>query len=294
MQSLGLGTVQLGMKYGIANKCDKPTADESFEILNLAYLSNIRLLDTASAYGDSEEIIGRYIAKTSNVFSISSKLPKMDDYDCSYRKIKEYVLKSIEKLNVNYIEKYFLHDFNMLLKNPKIFSYLKRLMDDNLVKEIGISIYTPQELELILKKFNAIDIVQIPFNVFDQRWNDDLLARTKENNIKIIARSVYLQGLFFADKNKAYGIHKNAVKYIDEMTQFCKDNNLSISEFALKYVTEQDYIDYIIIGAENKKQLLKNVELYNKIKKSGSKDITSFAKENFKNIETKIIDPRLW
>ena len=66
LSKLILGTVQLGLNYGVNNSSGKPTLDTAFNILNLAYESGIRTFDTAEAYGDSQEVIGRYIKQFPN------------------------------------------------------------------------------------------------------------------------------------------------------------------------------------------------------------------------------------
>ena len=56
-----LGTVQLGLNYGMANTTGKPSEEKAREILNAAYESGVTVLDTAAAYGTSEEVVGNYL-----------------------------------------------------------------------------------------------------------------------------------------------------------------------------------------------------------------------------------------
>ena len=70
-----LGTVELGMAYGINNTQGKPSLEKSFEVLDFAWDGGIRELDTASAYGDSEKIIGMYQSARNIQFRVDTKLP---------------------------------------------------------------------------------------------------------------------------------------------------------------------------------------------------------------------------
>ena len=70
-----LGTVELGMAYGINNTQGKPSLEKSFEVLDAAWRGGIRELDTASAYGDSEEIIGMFQSERNVHFKTDTKLP---------------------------------------------------------------------------------------------------------------------------------------------------------------------------------------------------------------------------
>ena len=70
-----LGTVELGMAYGINNTQGKPSLEKSFEVLDSAWDGGIRELDTASAYGDSEKIIGMFQLARNIQFRVDTKLP---------------------------------------------------------------------------------------------------------------------------------------------------------------------------------------------------------------------------
>ncbi len=67
MSKLALGTVQFGMSYGISNKHGQTTREQIIKILELAQKNDIRVLDTASSYGNSENILGEVL----------------DDFDCN-------------------------------------------------------------------------------------------------------------------------------------------------------------------------------------------------------------------
>ena len=59
LSRLVLGTVQFGIKYGVANQTGKPQIHEVMDILQQAIEGGVNCLDTAPSYGESEEVIGR-------------------------------------------------------------------------------------------------------------------------------------------------------------------------------------------------------------------------------------------
>ena len=61
ISQMTLGTVQLGMSYGVNNSTGMPSEEDSFKILDTAYENGITMLDTSDDYGKSEEVIGKYI-----------------------------------------------------------------------------------------------------------------------------------------------------------------------------------------------------------------------------------------
>ena len=84
-----------------------------------------------------------------------------------------------------------MHDPNLLFKSKIVYNQLIKFLNCGIIKNIGASIYTPQEYYR-LKKFKKISCVQIPFNILDYRWVS-ILSR-KQNKIKIFVRSIFLRG----------------------------------------------------------------------------------------------------
>ena len=103
-----LGTVQLGLDYGINNKLGKPSSQNSFKILDYAYNHGISLLDTASAYGDSESVIGNYIKDTGNEFQIATKLSSLEDSIDIFDFINNQLTSSLSILSKEYIDYYLI------------------------------------------------------------------------------------------------------------------------------------------------------------------------------------------
>lgn len=296
MKKLVLGTVQLGLDYGINNKKGKPSLEEAYSILDTAYENNIEILDTASAYGDSEEIISRYMEDRNRRFKIATKLKPLKAQQIIDGVIEREINSSLDRLNISEIDYYYLHHFKDVIENPNMLNLLDEFKHKGLIKNIGISIYDTEELDYIINNLNGlIDIVQIPFNIFDLRWiNNNLLNKAKKIGLKIFARSVYLQGLIFCDKEKADKIHPKLYEHIRKLQEYCEINKISLDEIAMKFVKHQDEIDYIIIGCDKKEHIVSGVKNFNSEKRELEEKIYKFAIDNFMNMDKVIVDPRLW
>lgn len=295
MQQLVLGTAQLGLNYGINNSEGKPSVDEAYDILDAAYKNGIKLLDTAAAYGDSEKIIGDYMKDTNHRFNIITKLPKLN---CSLnieKQIEESLENSLKNLKASKVEHYWVHSFSDIVKFSQIVNTLYGFKNEGKIDNIGVSIYEVEELKYLIENlYTKVKVVQIPFNVFDLRWlKDGILDKAYEKGIQISVRSVFLQGLFFANKNKADSIHKNCYKYICELKDLCRKKNMDVQRIALDFIKEQKYIDYISIGCDTPEQLIKNVNNFKANTNFNEEDI-KYIHRNFENIEDIIIDPRRW
>ena len=257
MQKLILGTVQLGIDYGINNFTGKPCIDEAHQILQVAWDNDLRVLDTASAYGDSQSIIGQYHQQTGNHFLVNSK------FTGTSIPVEEQLDKILVELELETLNIYFCHDFKDFTNNPDLLMILNGLRKKKgKFKKIGLSVYDKSEMELAINT-PEIDVIQLPFNLFDNiNERGDLLAKAKENEKTIQVRSIFLQGLFFKSPEDLPSKLLALKPYIVKVNDIAKNLHLSIEELAIGYVVQQPLIDEIIIGVENVQQLKRNIELF--------------------------------
>ena len=87
---IGIGTLQFGFDYGIANKTGKLKTKEIIEIKKIAQKNHISIVDTAHAYGDCEKRLGKI---NFNKFDIVTKLPATKPDSNAYK----WATSSIQK-----------------------------------------------------------------------------------------------------------------------------------------------------------------------------------------------------
>ena len=248
-----LGTVQFGLNYGINNFRGKPKDNEITKILDYAFSKGVNFLDTADAYGNASRLIGFYHNQQNNIFKINTK------FILNNFSIQEQIESSINQLSVNSIETYFFHNYNDFINQPNSLNDLLKLKENGKIKKIGISIYENSEL-LTSINTQEIDVIQIPFNLLDNKSKrGDLINLAKEKGKIIQVRSVFLQGLFFLEKEQVPPKLKQLIPYLIQLKQIAIEYNISIEHLALNYVLYQDFIDYILIGVDTKEQLIKNL-----------------------------------
>ncbi len=189
---LGLGTVQFGQNYGVSNSHGKSPLSEVERILDLAALRGIRVLDTAPAYGTSEEVLGHLLSCVHR-FLIVTKTPKFPGRQITNRDaeiLESTFLDSLRKLRQSQIYSLLIHDADSLLApgSELLVDKLLELKRRGFVQKIGFSAYTPVQVKQILARF-TVDIVQIPFSVLDQRMRlEGCLKQLKQSGIEIHAR----------------------------------------------------------------------------------------------------------
>lgn len=250
MGKLVLGTVQFGLQYGV-NSAGRPSEDAVKGILAEAAKGGIVTLDTSSAYGNSEEILGECITPNEN-FNIVSKYPKGET------PVGEMFNSSLKRLKVEKLYGYLLHHFEVYKDNPQVWDEFIALKESGKVQKIGFSLYTPEELELILKNGSPFDLIQVPFNIFDKKFLP-YMKELHQKGVEIHVRSTFLQGLFFKDRNALPEKLQPMKKYLLQLDEFSKKSGLSISEIALNYNLQNPYIDGVLIGVDNVEQLQMNL-----------------------------------
>ncbi len=284
--NLAIGTAQFGLDYGISNSAGKVKLPEIKKIIKLATDSGIDTIDTAMAYGDSEELLGKCNLEN---FKIITKIGAIQE---SENRIENWILDevhlSLEKLKLNNIYGLLLHRPNELIskKGETLFYSIQNLKKLGLVKKIGISIYSTDELVSILDSYD-IDIVQLPLNIFNREAiNNDILKVLKSRNIEIHARSCFLQGLLLMEqKNIPIKFKKWSNLFIDWHEWLIK-NDISPVQGCLSFLNSINEIDKVIVGVENVKQLQ---ELINY---SSVQGITEFP--NLICNDQQLIDPSNW
>lgn len=240
-----LGTAQFGMDYGINNKRGKIPKDEVFEIFNLALKSGVNTLDTAYSYGESETIIGEFTAEYKKEFQIISKLPK-----CELSEVEKILNSSLFKLNIDTIYGYMIHNFQYYIENPRIWNILEIMKLNGKIKKIGISLYYPYELEYLIKNGIKIDLIQVPYSIFDQRF-EQYISELKNSGVEIYVRSVFLQGLFFKNPDELTGDFEKIKEKIAHLTLLSTKLNVPIAALCINFAILNEFVDRVVVGVDS-------------------------------------------
>ncbi|MGY3942484.1 aldo/keto reductase [Aeromonas tecta] len=184
---LALGTVQFGLDYGISNRAGQVADDELGAILALARRLKIDTLDTAQAYGNAEARLG---SQQTADFNLVSKLAP----GITAAGVATAVEESLNRLARPCLNGLLLHRSQDA--SPALFKQIKDLQQQGKVGKMGVSVYSPQELEHWLEQGYPLQLVQLPANLLDQRFlRSGWLDRLQDMGCEIHVRSLFLQGL---------------------------------------------------------------------------------------------------
>lgn len=251
ISKLSIGAAQFGMHYGISNKNDIVGPKAISSILDYAYANNILLIDTAEAYGKSEVNLGAQKRIKDGDFKLISKVNNLE------KRVEESFFLTLEHLNQSKIYGYLLHNFNLIEQDENVIHDLFNLKKKGLVEKIGVSIYHPNQAHELLTKFPFIDIIQLPYSLFDQRFQNTL-EFIKSHDVEIHARSIFLQGLVFLDPSELNDFYNPAFKNLKSLKKLSLDLGISIHSLAINFVLMNRFIDHLIIGMSSYADIKQN------------------------------------
>jgi len=281
---LVIGAANFTQKYGLENS-KISSVNNLKKILAFCRLKNINMIDDALEYGNSKKIYKKINLKNFRLIT-KIKLPKnyrsiknLNDY---YLKILYSDLKKAGKKNYSHLLAHEIYDDQT--KNKILVDSLKYLKKKKLTKKIGVSAYNPMEVRKILKIWKP-EIIQLPFNVFDQRLTKSkIIDHLYKKKIEIHVRSIFLQGALLENRTPKKLMKYD--KYFRNWHNWCTRNNINKLYACIHFIEKFNKISAIVVGINNLTQL---------------KEITGFIKKkkikiSYKNFSNNkiLVDPRKW
>ncbi|HPN84226.1 MAG TPA: aldo/keto reductase [Victivallales bacterium] len=290
---LALGTVQLGMDYGIANSHGKPSEVQARELVHQAWASGINVFDTAQAYGESETVLGKVLNSMgiSDSAKVISKLsPSLSPKDLPA--ISASIEESMRKLGVRQLWGLMLHRSEWLDNwNDGLGEILEKMRRNGEINYLGVSVYSPQEAKKALNTI-GIDMLQTPCNAWDQRMIESgVFADAKSKDKLCFVRSIYLQGLMLMSPDKVMEKLPSAYQASLKWSSFAETKGLSKAELAAKFAKSLDLP--VVVGMESSKQLEENVELFS-AEALDPKTIAELRENLIPLINDELINPAKW
>jgi aryl-alcohol dehydrogenase-like predicted oxidoreductase len=287
---LALGTAQLGMEYGIANRGGRPTVDDAFAILDAAWDAGVRVFDTAPGYGAAEELLGDWLAKRALADAIVvTKLDASVDVE-DVDSVTAAVTASRERLR-GALDCLLLHDPEAVSRWPSVVPALQTCLDRGLVRCVGASVYEPEQLAEALGH-EEISVVQAPANALDRRLVDSgLLAEGFTAGRAIIVRSVFLQGVLTLAPNELPPSLAFAALVVERWRALCKRHELAPDAAALRWVRTVAPDALVVVGCESRSQVARNAALW----RAGPLDQAFVADvAELPPAPDRLLDPRAW
>ncbi|WP_440055635.1 aldo/keto reductase [Pseudoalteromonas sp. T1lg65] len=290
---LALGTVQFGLDYGVSNQNGRPTQAEVERILTLAHDAGIATIDTALGYGDSHKVLAKH-QNLHRHFNIVSKLPPLTESqfeENDAERYQQFIDRCFSELKAPALQAILFHQASDLFKSgvEPIMQRLVQMKESKLIDKVGISVYSGCEIEPILRH-GHINLVQIPFNVFDTYFKQcNALQNFQNNNIEIHARSAFLQGLLLMPIDKLASYFSPWKPYIKQFHDTAKHLNASLLSLCLAYVLKEQEIAKVIIGVNSYAELSEILEAYERIDTINLSELPDLSIN-----DSRLTNPALW
>ena len=289
---LGIGTVQFGLDYGISNEGGRCSAEEVGRILDCAERRRIRLLDTAAAYGNSEQVLGEHLSRERN-FRVVTKLgPVGSDLQSQGMKSRFDELYRGSRARLGEVPLYglLLHHFEDLVgaQADVLWGAMQEVKARGEVEKIGVSIYSGDQIDYVLKR-HEIDLIQLPLSILDQRLIESgHLQRLRESNIEIHARSVFLQGLLLMDPRKVPAYFEPIRPNLLAFRKAAAERGYSPLSAALAYVRGTAAVDSVVVGINFTAELIEIAEAW-----ASAPDL-DFESKCFAVSDPRFVNPANW
>lgn len=293
LSQLMLGTVQFGMNYGIANKSGRPSYQTVLKIMECAAAHGVNCLDTASAYGDSEEVLGQVLQELgmADKIVVVTKVPAMND-NLSPKQadsfIEEALKASLKRLQLEVLPICLFHQE----RNTVYAESLIRMKKKGMIKHIGISVNSPAAaLDAI--RFGHFEALQIPTNLLDHRYYaSGVFHEAKHKGIALFIRSVYLQGLLFLAENEIPPELADIIGVRRHLNEIAGGAGMSLGELAVRFILSLEGIHCLIVGLETIEQLQANLKMF--AQGPLPADLLATVLDAVPQLPDRILVPSLW
>lgn len=281
VRKLILGCAQLGLNYGIANTLGKPDESTAFQLLHTAYELGIRTLDTAVAYGTSQQVIGEYLKQHAHQsWEIITKVSgRPEQLNSELESIHQWLQTEPDIIH-----------FHTALEAKTSDHVLETVRIAFPESKMGISIYESWEIQQARELFHP-EFVQLPFSIFDQRLErSGDLQELCDARIGVHVRSVFLQGAMFMEDREFSERFPSGTAARTKFIEIASDQDLNLAQLSLAYTLSNEQIQGVLIGAESPDQLLTHIDVADKVLSERSrKSIQSIILD-----DPSVVDPRQW
>jgi aryl-alcohol dehydrogenase-like predicted oxidoreductase len=292
--ALVLGTAQLGGAYGIANRTGRPDDDATARILAAARELGVTHLDTARAYGDSEQRIGAAPAGLAVITKVAPLAPAAaGDPDAAAAAVRASVEASRAALRRTGPLTILLHRaVDAEAGGGAGWRELRHCLSTGEADRIGVSVQSPEELRRALD-LPDLGYVQLPCNILDRRWLSlDLTARPE---LVVTVRSAYLQGLILAGTRVTWphlpdDRRDAVVAVLDKLVADLGRDGLA--DLCLAYLLSLPWVTSVVVGAETEEQLRRNAALVGRAPLTAAERETVYAA--LPEMPVALLDPSRW
>ena len=286
---LVLGTVQLGMDYGVANVSGKPSQAAATDIVRIAWEGGIREFDTAQGYGDSERVLGIALARLG--VAEEARVVSKPHPDGSGRDVPEAMRESLVRLGVARLHGVMWHREVVLDAGSDGPALSARMREAGLTRMVGVSVYSPDRAVTAMQA-DWVDMVQVPGNVFDRRFERaGVFDLARSTGKPVYVRSIFLQGLACMAPGEVRAKVPRAAGHMEALHALAADFAMPVPALCLAFVRKAYAGARVLVGVETREQLEDILAAWGTDCPSG---LCPAVREVFVDVDRRVLNPSLW
>lgn len=277
---LGLGALHFGAFLD---------EDESTKVIDRAIDAGVSFLDTGRLYGNgiSERIVGNAVRAKRHSVQISTKVgvkavPKPDgSFGAEVEQltpvsIRRWVDASLTELGTDYIDLLSMHAYDESTPIADTLGELERVREEGKVLAIGVSNYSPEQLESAVAASRAmskpgLDACQAHYNMIERRVGNSLLLICSENQInfvcnRAVARGIltgkYISGREFPPESRAAQSDRvrrwatsSTINLVEGLNTIAEGIGTSVTAMALAWLAQMQGVGIVLVGTRDIAQL---------------------------------------
>ena len=263
VSSLGLGTVELGIPYGIGQP--PPPEDRlCLRLLHRARDQGVTYIDTAPAYGRSEELVGRAFPGSRGVV-VATKVSLRDDTGALLppqllsRAISGSVDRSRRRLSVETLDLLQIHNLGEGDLGEPLLAAMAEQVEAGRVRHWGVSTYGRRAPREVLRHRRSIDVLQVAYSILDRTLEEEILPRCREQDVGVVVRSVFLQGVLSARRRDLGARLEPLRRAADAAGRVADGLGIGLPDLALRFAFHESRAHVTLVGTAHPDELDANL-----------------------------------
>jgi len=258
VSALSVGTVSLGVPYGIRVSGDYGMPDQldAVRLLNEAADAGINLFDTAPAYGHSEQLLGQAFSTCPHLY-IATKvsLPCQRTVSERRKNVMESLFTSLRNLKREALDIVQIHNAKAEdIEQGEMIGFLQEAQRKGFVRFLGASVYGEEAAAKVIEN-QGLDVLQIAYNILDQRPCQSSFRLAAKTNTGILSRSALLKGVL-SKKAVALPDQLKALKHAAEKVRSELDCSWSeLPEVATRFCLSSQRVSSVLVGVRTREEL---------------------------------------